>query len=138
MSTCKKKKFDRTDICAGDLDKKIVIKSRAMGNPGLDTLEYTEGFTTIGTPFAALKTTGGTGTKGTHRFDGINIADGVTHLFFIRYQSKYDGLEHGNNFVGFKNRNYRVISTVNNDEQDKFIILQCAERGDDTKTASEA
>ena len=143
---CKTKQFDKTKLCTGDLKNKIKIYSRSMTNPGVNALEYSETLTEIAAPWAAIKTTGAgvtTSAQGTQRFDGINIAKGVTHLFYIRFSILLSNLDHANNFVWFKDKGgnekyYKILAPINNDEQGEFIILQCTERGDASKEAATA
>lgn len=133
MAKCTYKRFDKIKICRGDLRHKITILQREQGGIGYNELEATENFSTVQTPWAAVRTV-----RGTTRFKGININERATHLFYIAYTPSLDALEHGNNFIAYKDRMYRILDITNQDEDNQFIFFQCVERGQDDLRAAEA
>lgn len=133
MVVCKSRRIPLTKVCAGDLTDPIQIVRRDLTPPALGQGKPSETFSVISSPWAGVETV-----RGTRRFFGINIEKSATHLFIIRYNPELPLLDSDNYFVNFKARYFRIVRVTNNDEEDWFMILQCAERGEDNKEASEA
>ena len=135
MAICRPKRFPKDKICTADLRHKVFIKLRQQRATKLGEQEAEEVFTTIASPFAAITTL-----RGTQRFNGINIDDRATHLFNFRYSSFLNDLdvEHGNHFIEFKNKNYRILEITNQNENNLILFFQTTERGDEDLKASDA
>ena len=87
----------------------------------------------MASPWAAVETP-----NGRSKFLGVNINDATTHIFIVRYSSGTASLEVANNFVLFDNRRMKILNTVNMNEDNLFIAIECTERGDDSKESTEA
>lgn len=132
MAQCEYKRFKRFKLCADDLTSLITLQTREL-TPGRPGELASEEFTTIKQVWAAAKTV-----DGVARFSGVNIDDDATDLFYVRFDTDLKDLEEGNNFVNFDGDNFRILKVTNADRQKLFLIIQCSDRGDDTKEASEA
>lgn len=133
MTICRKKRIVKKKLCRGDLRHRIQIMRRRLQSAGYDDLDGIESFTNICYCMAAIESV-----KGTTRFANVNINERPTHLFYILYNPVLDALDHGNNFIKFKTRFYRVLDLENSDEDNQFIIIQTTERGLDTQEANHA
>jgi SPP1 family predicted phage head-tail adaptor len=130
---CTKKDFKKNKVCIGDLSKKIVLQSRAMGSVAPGTSEPTEAFTTIKSLWAAIETI-----QGTKRFAGVAIDENATHLFWFRYSATLTIPEDGNHFILYAGRRFRVLRVTIDAENDEYFIVQCTERGDVAANAAKA
>lgn len=133
MPRCVKKRIDRIEICASDLNKKIAIQSRTLGAPSPGSTQPNYTFTDIANPWAGIETP-----RGASKFLGVNINDATTHIFIVRYRALLADLEVANNFILFKNRRFRILNVTNMNEDDIFLAIETTERGDDDKDANEA
>lgn len=133
MGKCKIKNLDRVKLCSGDLSNRISIEERQLTPPVLGESSPIETFIVIKSVWAGVQTV-----RGTRRFYGVNIENAATHLFFIRNNPELPLLDGDNYFVLFKNRYFRILRVTDNDEEEYFTILQCVERGEESKTASTA
>lgn len=137
MSICKKINIPRSSICTGDLDKYIGIYIRTTGLEGAEDDYPQVVFALIKNVWAGIVTP-----SPMERFNGITVNDRisnlVTHIFYINYDSSLPDLETGNHFIKYNNDDYKVLSVMNNNEQNQFIMIYTTNRGDDTLGAAEA
>ena len=124
-----KLKFDSKSVCLADFKHPIQIMLREIKPPVPNSVSPEEVFTLVFSPFAAIKTFDTFQTGGFKKFDGLNIADNVTHIFCIQYCAEYAGIETKNNFVLFKSQYYKIESVINIDEYGRILFLQCSVRG---------
>lgn len=133
MPKCVRKRINRIEICAADLNKKIAIQERVLSAPSPGSTQPFLTFTDIATPWAGVETP-----RGASKFLGVNINDETTHIFIVRYRTLLDDLEVGNNFILFKERRFRILNVTNMNEDNIFLAIEATERGDDDKDANEA
>ena len=133
MGKCVTKRIPKVKICAADLRKRIVIQTRELGAVMPGQFSPVETFVTVANAWSGVETP-----NGRSKFLGTNINDDTTHIFIVRYSSDTSSLEVANNFVLFDSRRMRILDTTNMNEDNLFIAIECTERGDDTKAASEA
>lgn len=133
MPKCVKKRIPRIEICAADLNKKIAIQRRVLEPPLPGDVQPILTFIDIANPWAAIETP-----TGASKFLGVNINDGTTHIFIVRYRALISALEVGNNFVLFNDRRFRILNVTNMNEDNIFLAIECTERGEDDKDANEA
>jgi head-tail adaptor len=133
MGRCRRKRFDEVKICSHDLDKFIRIEARTLApvkvgqtNPGVT-------FTLVKEVWSACTTL-----RGTRRYQGTNIREEATHLWHVRYDPDLLALEHGDNFVRFESRQFKVLEVTQNDEDRYFLIIQATERGFEDRDAADA
>jgi SPP1 family predicted phage head-tail adaptor len=115
-------------LCAGDLDRKISILSRAMVPPA-NGVDMSMEFTVLKTPWAGLKTA-----KGKEVFYASNMQDAVTHVFYIRW---YDGLE-TQHWIQYKGVNYDILEIEDLDERNEWYAIYCNVRGSSSLEVNEA
>lgn len=137
MPRCVKVRFDKQQLCTGDLEHYIDIQSRALGINTPGTTSPVETFTSIKNVWAGIQTSSSIA-GGVALFSKININPNTTHVFFIYYDADLAKLETGNNFVLYKGERYRILATRNQGELNNMLALETTNRGDETKTASEA
>ena len=121
MPQCIKTKFKRRGICAGDLDRLIVIDGRTLTTPKT-SVDFEQTFAQEKKVWAALETS-----KGRQMFFTTNLDVAVTHVFGIRW---FAGLD-SENWIKYKNELYDIIEVENLDERDEFYIVYCNVRGDE-------
>lgn len=133
MAKCERKRIPRIKICAGDLRHKIDIQTRSMSDNSPGQFNPAESFTTVVSPWSAVETP-----NGRSKFLGVNINEDTTHIFIIRYDSALSNIEAANNFVLFNSRRMRILGVKNMNEDNYFLAIECTERGDSSKAATEA
>lgn len=141
MSTCKRIKIDKNTVCMGDHRHPISIQTRIIVAPGIGESQASEDFTLYADAIAGIKTVGSTGlvsARGVRKFNGINIDNSATHLFFVMYADLFFEVEIKNNFILFNGDYYTIISVDNINEDNLEIMYQCSLRGDSSKEASNA
>lgn len=131
--SCSTRRYKKTGLCAGDLDKDINIETRTLGTPGPNDTVPPLVLTVLKMVWAGVKTV-----KGTARFDGVNIEDRPTHIWGTRYDPDIMSLETANNFVQFRGRLFRIVNVKINDEDEMIIDIETTERGIDTQLAARA
>jgi SPP1 family predicted phage head-tail adaptor len=126
MAKCKPITREIPIICIGDLNRKIIIKTRVLTPPSTNSTDYTEVFTTVATVWAMIKTSG---LKGRSEFDGTQMSamDRIsnTHEMYIRYRSGITQ-EH---FIEYNSEYYDILEVFNMDEANTVTHLKCKLRG---------
>jgi len=133
MAKCDKKRFKRTLLCAGDLRHKLTLQTRALQYLSPDQTSPEEEFKDVLKLSCAVETV-----SGTSKFAKVNINDDASHLFYVRYSKTVADIEVNNNFILFEGRRMKILEVTNNDEDKRFIIIQCTERGCSDKEAVDA
>lgn len=128
MPVCNAKRLKRRHICAGDLNDRIIIKSRNTVAPQT-TVDFSQNFKNDRTVWAGVETTSGRNT-----FYVSNIDDSVTHVFYLRW---FDGLT-SENWIEFKNENYDILEVENWEERDEWAVCYCNVRGDKDEAVNHA
>ena len=128
--TCKKRiKFQKIKICTKDLDKRITLQYPFNTGTSNSDINTTREFKDIGNFWATIKTT-----PGGQFFDDVNIQEGITTDFFIKFTSSIDlGKQI---WVKFDNRRFKIINIENINEDSRFIKLRAIERGTVLKEAN--
>ena len=114
-------------ICIGDLDKRITIQVRYLTPPEDSGVDYSQKSLDYKTVWASLETT-----RGEQLFDGVNINNAFTHIFYIRYICNVSF----ENWVEYCGNKYDIIDTEDYDEKNEFIALRCTKRGAKTSNAN--
>jgi len=124
MAKCKTIEKDVISVCIGDLNKKVVIKSRVLTPSSTGSVDYTEVFTTVATVWALVKTS----VKGNEVFDGTHLMvdkDIFTHEVYIRYRS---GITQ-ENWIEYNSEHYNILDITNINEDNTFLKIRCIVRG---------
>ena len=117
MGTCRRVRFDKRKICAGDLRHEISIIDRQI-EP--DVAGYAMDFTNGIQTRAAIKTR-----TDVLNFDGTNTGTAVTHDFYIR-----KGKTVQRNFtILFDSRYFMVVGIEQLDEDRMFMRITTQEAG---------
>jgi len=132
-----KKRIKPTILCAGDLRELVDITLRELTESGFETSQPTEVFTSIRQQFCAIETVGFPN-MGVSRFDGINIEDGATHLFWCEWDAGFPALENRNHFILWDDKRFKVLRMTNINERNTTVVVQTTERGEDTQEATKA
>ena len=119
MPRCKPIRIDHRGICAGDMDRRIKIKSQEIAVP-TTTVDFGENFQDTKTVWAGVKST-----KGRDTFYVTNLDAEVSHVFYFRY---YPGLT-SESWIEYKAENYEILLLENLDERDEFYVAYCNVRG---------
>ena len=132
MAKCIKLTRTKTEVCIGNMNKRISIFTRAITTPidptGFD-VDYTENFTLLDQVWAMIQTP-----DGQTIFDGIGTEKIVSDIFYIRY---IDGLT-AENWITYNDNRYDIQMVENIEQNNLFQKLSCIVRGADDLAASEA
>lgn len=128
MTECRHIRVTHRQLCAGDLDRLIVLKSRALRAPQT-TVDFSELFTTEQTVWAALKTT-----KGRNTFYITNMGIAVGHVFYIRYF----GALTSDWWIEYNGDNYDIVEVEDIDERHEWIAIYANVRGTSTEPVNYA
>jgi head-tail adaptor len=127
--TCKRRKISapKVKICLGSLDTEISLYQRSQQEPAQNSVDYTENLTLIDTEWALVKTNN----RGEAIFDGTNMARNVTHDVYFQFRDDITA----EIWVGIKDSSgndiiYDVLDTENINEENEWIHLKAAKRGD--------
>ena len=134
MATCGKIHRKKRRLCIGSMDEQITLEVRSIQSPWVssvdaDGVDLGESFTNQRLVWAAVNTT-----RGWQTFDGTNIANAVTHLFYIRYIPNVTFED----WILYKGERYDIVDVENLDERNEFYVLRANKRGDDTIEVNKA
>lgn len=119
MPACAKIAFKRRSMCAGDLDRKIKIKSRAIKAPMVG-VDYSENFEDVKTVWSSFKSV-----KGINTFYLTNLDVEVDHVFGFRW---FEGLT-AENWIEYGGKSYDIVVMDNLDERNEWYFAYCNLRG---------
>ncbi len=131
MATCKTISRTKTGICAGSLNRRILIQRRSLTSPDGTTVDYGSTFVDVATVWAMVETP-----AAYKIFDGVSLPPSaqqnpLSHIFYIRYRPDVtDEL-----CVIFKGIRYNIIRLVNLEENDDFLRLECHLAAEEDKKA---
>jgi len=114
----------KSKIPSGQLKYPITIETRVQEPPAGNSPDHSIDITTFMTVKAKIETK-----QGVEAFDGTNLNTLMTHEFTIRYIT---GVTIVNN-VNYNNKYFKIERIINLNEENKYLIIQCTERGDNTK-----
>ena len=121
--SCKKRVFfKKAKICTKDLDKRITLVypfNTGTSDLNVNTLRS---FKKIGDFWAAIKTT-----AGAQFFDEVNLQEGITTDFYIRFTKSVDLSK--TIWVIYNNRRFKIVNPENINEDNLWIKLRAVERG---------
>lgn len=120
MAQCKKIYRQIKRVCSGSLNKKIKLKIRAITAPSGDSVDFGETFTDFITTWAMVQTK-----NGIVVFDDTNTAQKLSHEFYIRYIPNITFEK----WLEYDGKNYNILNVENLNEENRFYLLQCNERG---------
>lgn len=129
MGKCKAKRVTATKLCTGDLRHPVELQSRSLDTSGFASSQPVEVFTTLRVQWCAIETV-----SGVSRYGAVNIEDGVTHLFWCKWDIGLTGVD----YILHDARRFKVMSMDNLNERDTTVVFQTKERGDVSLDASEA
>lgn len=122
MAICQKIQSKRRQVCVGDLDTRISIRTRDIAVPGQCGVDYGEDFQEQYAVWAMHQTVGGETI-----FDESNIERVLTDVFYIRYLTGITS----ELWVHLDDQYYRILTVEHLDRRKEFIKLNCTIRGDD-------
>jgi SPP1 family predicted phage head-tail adaptor len=128
--SCKKRiRFQKAKICTKDLDKRITLEYPFnIGTSNFD-INTDRSFKKIGDFWAAIKTT-----AGSQFFDEVNLQEGITTDFYIRFTKSVDLSR--TIWVIYNNRRFKIVNPENINEDNLWIKLRAVERGTVLKEAN--
>lgn len=112
----------------GDMRTRISIYKRTITPPTFGSASHTEPHTLIGSVWSKLDTL-----RGDEVFAGVDSDDSPSHMFTIRYR---DDIE-SSNIITLNGMNYKILSTENADERNRFYFLPCELLGDSSDIANQ-
>ena len=130
MPKCVKIRRKKRQVCIGDLDTEITIRTRDLDD-SIDSTDEVLSFTTVLTAWAMVETL-----KDVFIVDEVTGGDQpVSHRIVIRVP---DITIDAANWVNFGSENYRILGQTDYDERGEFLELMCTVRGDDDREAADA
>ena len=112
----------------GDMRTRISIFQRTMTPPPFGSASHTEPHTLIATVWAKWDTL-----RGDEIFAGVDADKSPSHLFTIRFRSDIST----KNIITVNSKNYKILSTENADERNRFHFLPCELLGDSSDSANQ-
>lgn len=127
------------EICIADLRNRCTVETRAIQNPKFGNSEASEAFIVIHNAYFWIQTMGGARGQGTKRWSGIAITEAITHLFVCQFRSVIKDIDGGGgHFIKKGNTYYRIEEITNINEDNRYVLFQCSERGDVVKEETHA
>lgn len=121
MPVCKTIRRPLRKLCSGDLINIITLYNRDIG-ADIDSVDFEENLS------GAIQVPASISTKrGVTVFDGTNTERVVTHWFGIRYISDLTQEK----WLQYDGRFFDIFDVEDLDERHQWMILMCAEAGDD-------
>ena len=122
LAKCFRIKRPNQQICLGDLDNQIDIKTRSILPPTGNSTNFGMDLATTSTVAAMIKTK-----EGERIFGGVDTVPLFTHEFYIFFipDVTFELM------VTFAGRNYSILDTTNLDVRGQFIRLRGSVLGDD-------
>jgi len=121
VSVCTRIGGRRRVVCAGDLDKQVVIQNRAIVAPDWNSPDFDETFSGDVTVWANIQTV-----TGKTFFDSVNQRDTtVTHELLIRYDSTVTS----ESWILYDSRRFDILAVENLEERDEYLKLTCVDKG---------
>jgi len=126
-SDCQRIKVKKKLVCAGDLSHRITIQTRDIKAPS-DGVDFNYDERAFIQTWAMIETV-----NGLEDFDNINVAQNITHRFYIRFLAGLTEQE----WIIFKDRRYDILDIVNINEEDEFMKLECTNKGSEDQPGSQ-
>jgi len=120
MKQCLPIQNKRRGICAGDLSSLIKIHLRNLTAPKT-SVDFSETMTEIIETWAMIATS-----RGSELFDGSNLSNAYTHIFYIRFPPVTLNKDC---WVEFNSKHFEIIDIENLDERGEFAAIRCNEKG---------
>jgi len=129
MPTCEKVKIRNRKVCAGDMDKLIMLQTRNIAGDS-NSVDFLLNFTNQGEVWAAVQTAA----SGESIFDEVGTETIITHRFYINFIPDFTE----EIWIEFKGKRYDIVNVENLDERDEFLKLSCVVRGSVSREATKA
>lgn len=113
----------------GDQRERITIHVRTITAPGYDSVEVTETYDAGTEYWASIETMD----RKKSMFDGVNIPEGATHYFTIRYDENITA----ENIINFEGEYYEILKTDDPDKRKQYTELFVKLKGDETLAANQ-
>lgn len=129
MGRCTFVRPKKRKLCIGDLDTLIEIQSRELVVPFFESTDFDLNFTPNFQAWAAIETV-----NGQVFFDGTNEERRITHNIYIQYNSTVTA----ESWILLNGRRLDILEVNNLDEQDKWLLLICTDRGTDQNESTKS
>ena len=110
---CQPIRMKHRRLCAGDLDRKITIKSRTLSTP-LGDVDFEQVFESTKSVWSAVVTV-----KGRVMFGATQMENPATHIFYVRWINVLTA----ESWVVYRGENSRIIDVENLDERNEWAAL---------------
>ena len=125
MSCLRFRNVIKKGLCPRDLDKQIEIYERGMTQTGVDgSLDQNQKMIKVGDYVCGIETINPVSKQFLS-----GIGDKVTHIFYLLYSSNLAQLATNKTYIKFRDEYYRMDSSYNDGENNRFIALFCEYRG---------
>lgn len=121
-------KHNRREANLGSMKNRIILHVRTLTPPTFEGVDFTEEFK--GKPIWAQVNT----VAGKIFFAGVGSDFSLTHEIIIRYDSTVTS----ETWVELKDRNLKIVSVENLNEEENFMLLKCIDKGDKSLGAAQA
>lgn len=113
----------RMDVYSvGDMRNPILIHTRVMSAPGINSVSISHGYDAGVLAWAMVDTV----KTGPQMFTDVNLGEVPTHYFIIRYRSGITS----ENIVAWQGSFYEIVKPENISMRNKWLRLICKLRGD--------
>lgn len=121
-----------TKYSIGDMRHRITIHVRNITAPDYNSVDFSEAYN-AGTEEWAFVATPTILSSGKAVFDGVNLAEGTSHVFVTRFDSSYTE----QNEIRWEGDSYDILKTDDPDKREMYLIFHTRLRGDETLEANQ-
>lgn len=111
----------------GDRRERIIIHVRSITAPVFESASFREAYDAGIETWAKVESVALVG-GGRRQFDSVQMAEGATHLFDIRYRPNVTS----ENIIGYRSEYYEILKVDDPEERHISLILHARIKGDDT------
>lgn len=112
----------------GDMRNRITIHTRAITPPTYANASFTETYDVGIEDWASVETP----QKGIAPFSGVNVPEGTTHIFVIRFDSSFST----ENVIRWEGDAYKIIRSIDPDKRQQYLEFFTKLLGDETLAAN--
>jgi head-tail adaptor len=114
----------------GDMRELITVHTRVITPPDFDSVSFTEEYDAGTEMWASVETP--TVRNGVAYFDGVNVPDGTTHVFIVRFDDSITS----ENIIRWDGEAYKILFIRDPDKRLQYLELSTRLLGDETLDAN--
>lgn len=112
----------------GDMRERITIHTRVITPPTFNSSQFSETYDAGIDEWASVETPN----NGVSSFSGVNVPEGATHIFVVRFDSSFST----ENIVRWEGDAYKILKTNDPDKRQQYLEFFSKLLGDETLDAN--